>query len=120
MDSRSFLAKCLAVILTLSFLTSCGSKTPAGGTSAWIDVPVDGLTLSSLQSIKIEGHASSPGGISRVEVWVNGTLTNTITDLTAEGTLSSFHTEWTPTAFGIYVIQAIAFGTDGTTSQPDS
>jgi hypothetical protein len=120
MSSQSFLAKCLALILTLSFLTSCGSTTPAGGTSAWIDVPVDGLSLSSLQPIKIEGHASSPAGVSRVELWVNGALTHTITDLTAEGTLTGFHAEWTPAANGDYVIQAIAFGADGTASEADS
>ncbi|MEW6404529.1 MAG: Ig-like domain-containing protein [Chloroflexota bacterium] len=119
MQCRSFASGCLTFLMMLILLTSCGGA-PSGGTSAWIDVPLDGLNLSSLQPINIEGYASSPGGVSRVEVWVNGTLTNTITDLTVEGTLSRFHTSWTPTASGVYVIQAIAIGTDGSSSEPDS
>jgi hypothetical protein len=47
-------------------------------------------------------------------------LANTITDLPVEGTLASFHMEWTPAAPNVYTIQAIAFGADGVTGQPDT
>lgn len=98
---------------------ACGGST-ASGISVWIDVPVDGLHFSSLQEIQIEGHATSPGGISRVEVWVNGAVFTTINNPPTEGTLAKFQAAWTPAALGEYTIQAIAFGADGAASPPDS
>lgn len=98
---------------------ACGGST-AGGVSVWIDVPVDGLHFPSLQEIQIEGHATSPGGISRIEVWVNGAVFTTINDPPTEGTLAKFQTAWTPTALGEHTIQVIAFGADGAASAPDS
>lgn len=98
---------------------ACGGST-ASGISVWIDVPVDGLHFSSLQEIQIEGHAASPGGISRIEVWVNGAVFTTINDPPTEGTLAKFQTAWTPTALGEHTIQVIAFGADGSASYPDS
>lgn len=98
---------------------ACGGST-ASGISVWIDVPVDGLHFSSLQEIQIEGHATSPGGISRVEVWVNGAVLTTINNPPTEGTLAKFQAAWTPAALGEYTIQAVAFGADGAASPPDS
>ncbi|MEW6400673.1 MAG: Ig-like domain-containing protein [Chloroflexota bacterium] len=98
---------------------ACGGSTTSG-ISVWIDVPVDGLHFSSLQEIQIEGHATSPGGISRIEVWVNGAVFTTINDPPTEGTLAKFQTAWTPTALGEHTIQVIAFGADGAASAPDS
>jgi len=109
---------CVLALGTL-LLSACGGS-PAGGTTAWIDVPVDGLTFPSLQLIKIEGHAASSGGISRVEIWINGVLLTTINDPPMEGGLAAFHAEWIPSAPGEYTIQAVAFGADGATSEPDT
>ncbi len=110
----------LSILALMTLLLGACGGSPAAGTSVWIDVPVDGLKFTSLQEIKIEGHAASPGGISRVEVWVNGSVFTTIDDPPIEGTLANFHTAWMPTAAGEYTIQAIAYGADGTTSQADS
>ncbi len=88
--------------------------------SVWIDVPLDGLAFPDVQAINIEGHAASPGGVSRVEVWINGALLTTVNDPPMEGDLAAFQAEWTPSAPGEYTIQAVAFGADGTSSQPDS
>jgi hypothetical protein len=114
---RLVLPTILALVTLL--LGSCGGA-PAGGTSVWLDVPTDGLNFPAVQAIKVEGHASSPGGISRVEVWVNGSVFTTIDNPATEGTLANFHAAWTPTEAGEYTIQAIAYGTDGTASQADS
>ncbi len=94
--------------------------TSSSGASVWIDVPLDGLVFPSLQPIKIEGHTASPGEISRVEIWINGTLLTTINDPATEGDLATFHAEWTPTAPGEYTIQAVAYSADGAASRPDS
>ena len=101
-------------------LSACGGESPGGGAYVWIDVPMDGLSFPDVQAIKIEGHAASPGGVSRVEIWVNGTSLATINDPPADGELALFFTEWTPSETGEYVIQAVAFGLDGAASEPDT
>jgi hypothetical protein len=100
-------------------LGACGGS-PGGGTFVWIDVPLDGLTFPDVQAIKIEGHATGSDGVARVEIWIDGALLTTITDPPIEGVLANFHTEWTPSAPGEYTIQAVAYGADGSASQPDS
>lgn len=108
------------LLIAALFLTACNMPVSTSGVSVWIDVPLDGLEFSGIQTIKIEGHAASPGSISRIEVWINGTLQETINAPLMEGNLASFHTVWTPPAPGEYTIQAIAFGADGSASAPDS
>ena len=109
----------LTLALAATLFSACGGV-PGGGTLVWIDVPLDGLFASGIQTINIDGHATSPGGISRVELWANGALLTTIESPPADGDLASFHYEWTPPDYGDYTIQAIAFGAGGTASEPDS
>jgi len=109
------------LVVILSLLAGCNMPaSSSGGVSVWIDVPLDGLTFPAVQAIKIEGHATSPGGVSRVEVWINGALLATVNDPPMEGELAAFHAEWIPPAPGEYTIQAVAFGADGASSSPDS
>jgi hypothetical protein len=110
----------LTLFVIISLLAGCNLPTSAGGISVWIDVPLDGLTFPAVQAIKIEGHASTSGSISRVEIWINGGLLTTINNPPMEGALASFHAEWTPSAPGEYTIQVLAFGADGSASRPDS
>lgn len=107
-------------LIILSLLAGCNMPASAGGASVWLDVPLDGLTFPVPQPIKIEGHASAASSISSVEIWINGTLLTTIDNPPMEGSLASFHTEWTPSMAGEYVIQAVAFSTEGNASPPDS
>jgi hypothetical protein len=108
----------LAAILLL--LTGCGPKAVAeAGASVWIDVPVDGISVPEGQPIQIEGHAS-PAGINRVEILVNGALVESITQLASLGEISSFRAMWTPSSPGDYVIQAVAYHSDGSISPADS
>jgi hypothetical protein len=119
MKSRSCFELLSLLILGMSLVAACGWS-PGGGTSVWIDVPLDGLTFPEVQAIKIEGHAASPGGVSRVEVWINGALLTTVNDPPIEGDLAVFRTEWTPPALGEYTIQAVALDRGGASSSPDS
>jgi len=88
------------LLVILSLLAGCNLPASSGGVSVWIDVPLDGLIFPDVQAINIEGHAASPGGVSRVEIWINGALLVTINDPPTEGELASFHAEWTPSAPG--------------------
>ena len=109
------------LLLTLSiFISSCEMPTTAAATSVWIDVPVDGLTISEGQTIPIEGHAASPGGVSKVEIWVNGELQFEVNNPPATDNLASFSQLWTPPGTGEYTIQVLALGGDGTASEPDN
>jgi hypothetical protein len=99
-------------------LAACSGGVPPGGVSAWIDVPLDGLTLPLDQAVNIEGHADAPSGVSRVEIWVNGELAARIDSPQAAGNLARFQTDWMPPGAGEYRIQAVAVARDGGTSQP--
>jgi len=105
--------------LILVSLLIVGCSASSDGIYVWIDVPLDGLSFPEVQAVNIEGHASGAGGVSQVELYVNGDLWTTIEDPPTEGTLASFQTEWTPPAPGRYTIHAVAYGPDGAASQFD-
>ncbi len=108
----------LSFFVLVVLLAGCAPR--AAGISVWIDVPLDGLSLPGVQAINIDGHAASPGGISRIEIWVNGVLQANIESPPIDDGLASFHLDWTPASNGEYTIQALAFSPDGLASQPDS
>lgn len=111
----------LVLFLFLSLLMlvmGCDRPFSPGGTKVWIDVPVNGRTIPEGTEVEINGHASSPEGLSRVEIWINGTLEFTLTGFSSEEDLSRFTQTWTPPGPGEYTIQAIAVGIDGTLSEP--
>ncbi len=109
------------ILLFALVVVLAGCEMPSGfeGTNAWIDVPVDGITVPEGEIINIEGHASSPEGMTKIEIWINGELFFEIGDPPTEGKLSRFSQEWLPPGPGEYTIQVLAFGEDGTTSDPD-
>lgn len=107
----------LAFLFATLFLAGCGRS--SAGTYVWIDVPVDNLRLTDPEPIKIEGHAASPEGVTRVEVWVNGDLVESISPVTSGTNLTAFETVFNPTGSGEYVIQVVAYGSDETISNPD-
>lgn len=119
MNAKGWLKLLSVLTLGVSLLGACGGS-PADGTIVWIDVPLDGLNFPDVQTINIEGHATGSDGVARVEIWIDGALLTTITDPPVEGVLANFQTEWAPSAIGEYTIQAVAYGSDDSASQPDS
>jgi hypothetical protein len=85
----------------------------------WIDVPLDGLAFGDLGPVDIKGHASSPDGISRVEIFINDILIHTLDGLSMQGNLAHFQVQWTPSVLGAYAIKAIAYGGGNTPGTPD-
>lgn len=116
----NFTAKCRMQLILVLLMLASACQGQVAGTNVWIDVPINNLSLSQPGSIKIEGHASSPQGIARVEILVNGVQLEVISEPEMVGNLAYFQTPWSPTEAGSYVIQAIAFGVDGSTSELDS
>ncbi len=108
------------LLLTFSILiSSCEMPIDLTGTNIWLDVPVDGISVPVGQALQIEGHASSPEGISKIEIWINGELYFEVENPSTKGTLSNFSQEWTPPGPGEYTIQVLALGGDGSASEPD-
>ena len=108
-----------AIVLFLVLVTGCGGMAQSG-TNVWIDVPVNNLVLENLQPIQVEGHAASPGGISKVEVFINGQLLATVNNPAAIGELANFAVNWTADQPGEHIIQSVAYGKDGSVSEPDT
>ncbi|MEJ2757561.1 MAG: Ig-like domain-containing protein [Anaerolineales bacterium] len=95
----------------------CGGN--ATGTEIWIDAPLNNLTFTDIQPISIEGHASSPAGIEKIEITVNGELVKIINDLPTDGSQAQFQTAYNPTGPGEYTIEAVATSFDNEVSVPD-
>lgn len=119
MDRARFVYRLFVLIALTIALAGCEMPSSVGGTNVWIDVPLDGLSIAEGQSINIEGHASSPQGIARVEIWINGEMTFEVVDPPAMGNLNAFSQTWTPPGPGDYTIQVVAFSGDGSPSEPD-
>jgi len=115
-----FKPRTILALWLILVLAACTGQSQARGTYVWIDVPVDGLSLADVQPVNIEGHASSPAGISHIEIRVNGELFTTLRNPPADNNLNSFQASWTAPGPGEYTLQTIAFSSDGATSQPDS
>jgi len=105
-------------IVVCLILIGCAGGTPSGGVYAWIDVPLDGLTVPLNQTLNIEGHADAPSGVSRIEIWINSEIVARIDSPQVKGNLAKFQTDWIPPEPGEYSIQAVAVASDGTISQP--
>ena len=100
-------------------LTACGLY-QKGGTYVWIDVPINGLNLPDIQPVKINGHASSPGGIQRVEISIDDALFTVIENPSLVDNLAAFEVLWVPSEEGEHLIQALAYGNNGAASEIDT
>jgi hypothetical protein len=107
-------------VLLAILIAGCDQSVPSGGTMVWIDVPLDGLVFPEVQTIQIEGHAASPEGLERIEIWIDGDLLSQLDSPAMEGGLARFEVSWTPPGEGEYNIQAIAYSLEGVLSPTDS
>ena len=84
------------------------------GPQAWIDAPLDGMTIP-LASYEVVAHASSSNGVASFEFSVNGIVENpTIVNPGQVGQmLAYFMYEWTPPAPGTYLLSVRGFDSNG-------
>lgn len=106
-------------LFILCLLAACSSEVPPEGTYAWIDAPVHDVTVPEGEVITIDGHASSAGGVSRVEIWIDTELFVAQDNPEADGNLVHFEHIWVPAEPGDYLIEVIAFSADSV-STPDT
>ncbi|MBN2045251.1 MAG: hypothetical protein JW757_09545 [Anaerolineales bacterium] len=107
-----------APVILMLLLVGCSGT--SGGTYVWIGVPVKPTTLTNENLVTIEAHATSPEGIAMVEIWVSGSLVDTILSPAGEESLAEYQSGFSPTGPGEYVIQALATGSNGIASEPDT
>lgn len=80
---------------------------------AWVDAPLDGMVLP-LAPYEIVAHASDPGGISQIEINVNGAELESVP---GSGPLFTARQAWNPSEPGEYVIQARGMNSSGAWSE---
>lgn len=106
-------------LIAMLMLTACDkSVAPRGNPQAWIDDPLDGMSLP-LQPYLITLHGSDPLGISLMEVTINGAVLATITNPDPAQLLVHLTQQWEPAAPGRYVIRARAQDISGAWSAED-
>jgi len=108
----------IALFLFTLVITGCDSVLP-GGNYVWIDVPRDGHIYPELQPVIVEGHATGPEGITRIELYVDGDLWRGVDEPEMKDDLALFEIEWLPPDLGEYTLQAVAYGPGGEASQYD-
>jgi hypothetical protein len=114
------LIRLLSLLIILPCLGACNLFAVPSRTQAWIDAPRDGLQIPEGQNVIIQGHASGIGGIERIECWVNEQLMFTQEHPSTVGSLARLEYAWSPPTSGTYIVQIIAYGSDGSVSQPDT
>ena len=119
MTKQPALARGMAMLVFFALLVS-GCQGQSAGTNVWIDVPVDHLSLPHPQDLSIKGHASSPAGIARVEVYVNDVLLRVVDNPPREGSLANFVVPWSPGEPGGYVVRAVAYGASSADNASDT
>ncbi len=93
-------------------VTSMGAAGPA----AWIDAPLNGVTIHQA-AYPVVFHATAPGGVASAEWSVNGTVLASDTNPDPSALLVSFQHEWTPRAPGVYTHRVRTQATSGSWSE---
>ncbi len=84
--------------------------------TAVITAPVNNSQVRVNQPVTLQATASSPSGVTRLELWVSGVK---LSEVPAQGQVTftaSF--QWTPTASGSYTLEIKAYNTAGAVNVP--
>ncbi len=84
----------------------------------WIEVPLNGAVIKFGQSVQIEGHAADSTGVSEIQIWINGTLMQSLDASLSGERLYRFQLDWLPPEPGEYDIQALSINTENDKSVP--
>ncbi len=103
--SRKIIA--LLVFLALAACDLPLSKGPQGAPQAWFDMPLDQSTYPAAP-VPLIFHASDPGGIQQVELWVNNQPAGKFNSPDVKASLVTFHQNWTPPGPGKFTLQVRA------------
>lgn len=92
-----------------------GGSADTGGSAAveaGIDSPADGAALQ-MSPVQVSYHASSTGGISMVELSVNGEVVSSVASPDSDQQVVALKYTWTPSAPGSHTLRVRAQGSGG-------
>lgn len=107
-----FLATLLVMVVTACGPEGVQEVAQARGPRAWIDAPLDGSHLP-LAAYEVVYHGTDPGGVTQLELSVNGAVVASSPSADAAETLVTVRYNWEPAAAGNYTLQARAQGRSG-------
>ena len=100
----------LMVLITL--MTACGPNSPSSGPQSWIDTPLDNSILP-MGTVQVISHAADPGGLSQMELSVNGVVVGASPSSNTSDNLVTFNQTWSPSGPGNYTLQVRARNNGG-------
>jgi len=106
------------VLALILLLTACRGEAPpeiGAAYQVWIDAPLDGAHVPSGASIPVMAHGSMPGGVTRMELLVNGEPIADLQVVTLAEGLQEGRGTWTPPGEGTYWLRVRATDAAGNT-----
>lgn len=100
----------LIALMVCLLLAACDlplAKGPQAAPQAWFDMPLD-QSSHPPAPVQLIFHASDPGGIAQVELWVNGQPAGSFNSPDTQASLVTFNQNWTPPGPGKYSLQVRA------------
>jgi len=111
MIKKNFLASMILILIT-----ACGPASAGGSPKAWFDQPLSGSSFP-LGPVEITIHATDPGGISQLQLLIDGDPVEFIASQDQDIPFSIFTTVWVPPAPGKYALQTSAQSKTGVWSE---
>jgi hypothetical protein len=100
------------LIVLMALMTACGPNSPASGPQSWFDAPLANSILP-MGAVQVTSHAADPGGVSQMELSINGAVIDTSPSSNTGDTLVTFNQTWLPSGPGNYTLQVRARSTSG-------
>jgi hypothetical protein len=100
------------LIVLMALMTACGPNSPSSGPQSWFDAPLANSILP-MDAVQVTSHAADPGGLSQMELSVNGAVVDTSPSSNTSDNLVTFNQTWTPAGPGNYILQVRAQNNNG-------
>ena len=100
------------LMVLIALMTACGPNSPSSGPQSWIDTPLDNSILP-MGAVQVISHAADPGGLSQMELSVNGVVVGASPSSNTSDNLVTFNQTWSPSGPGNYTLQVRARNNGG-------
>ncbi len=109
----------ILILLTLALL-ACNPEEASAPRRAWIDYPIDGISLIVGEVVSIHSHGYARDGLAEALLTINGVAYRRDAYPNPGTDFDQLYQEWAPTAEGVYTLQITAFDVNGEASLPAS
>jgi hypothetical protein len=113
------IAAIAVLLLLVAGILACELPGLGGGTKPTVAIlfPASGTQVKAGQTIAIHSSATDVKGVTRVELWVDGSLLRSDVSLQQQPTFSVIQ-EWTAAVLGSHSVTVKAYGAAGRVSDP--